>query len=220
MIYIPSVTSKAGTTVTMADWCAVDVTIISCDLGELLVKPGMDVLNALDTLKSYWDWPGELVLNLMSLTSDKAGHSSIRSDYDGRTLRFEDNEILMLLEYLNPDYVVLPSYLVSLAHQTCPNLLLKLLERRTDAYETDKPAQDALAGWIYMSDDSDFLITDTTHARSFVVMQDGCSCPACDAGLTRAYLHHLNAHTPLLCHRWLVMHNQWMAQTHQFMSQK
>jgi queuine tRNA-ribosyltransferase len=217
MIYIPSVTSKAGSTVTMADWCAVDVTLVSCDLGELLVKPGVDVLNALGPLKSYWDWPGELVLNLMSLASDKAEHCSIRSDYDGRTLRFKNKEILMLLERLNPDYVVLPSYLISLAHQAYPHLLLKLLEHRLDAYETDKPAEDALAGWMYTSDTSGFLITDAKHARSFVVMQDGCLCPACEGGLTRAYLHHLNVHTPLLCHRWLVMHNQLMAQTHQLM---
>jgi queuine tRNA-ribosyltransferase len=207
-MFIPSLTHEAGAVLTVSDWVSIDVKLASCDLSDLLLKPGIAVLKQLDCLKTYWDWPGELVLNALSLPNHSSGQCVIRSKYDGSILRFTYEEILALIRHLNPDYVALPAYLLSLTTQKFPDILEKCIEYS----ECDKPGQDALKGLMYTSSDQrTFLITDKKYAMDFSVMDDACACPACADGFTRAYFHHLYAHTPLLCQRWLVMHNQWMA---------
>jgi len=198
---IPSLTSEAGSVLTVADWVSIDVKLASCDLSALLVKPGLAVLKQLDGLKSYWNWPGELVLNVLSLPCNTSGQCIIRSNFDGSLLRFEQEEILELIDQLKPDYVALPS-----------GILPKLLEHDETVYSAgDKPGQDALQGLIYTSNkEKRYLITDKSCALSFYKMDENCACPACADGFTRAYFHHLYQHTPLLCQRWLVMHNQWI----------
>jgi len=206
-MFIPSLTHEAGAVLTVSDWVAIDVKLASCDLSDLLLKPGIAVLKQLDCLKTYWDWPGELVLNVLSLPHNSSGQCVIRSKYDGSILRFTYEEILSLIQQLKPDHVALPAYLLPLATQAYPDIIQTCVE-----YEAcDKPGQDALEGLMYTSsDDRTFLITDKKYAMDFSVMDDTCACPACADGFTRAYFHHLYTHTPLLCQRWLVMHNQWM----------
>jgi queuine tRNA-ribosyltransferase len=218
MIYVPSLTSQAGRTITVADWGLTGVNLVSCEFGELLVKPGFDVLNQLESLKHYWDWRGEIILNLASLVTNASGQCVVRSIYDGRTLSFSPKNLLVLVRKLNPDYVVLPAWLLPLVSEDYPDLVLKQLSQREGEviYETNKPAEDALAGVLYTKQSERQLrLTDEKHALCFSVMDETCQCPACQDGYTRAYFYHLYVHTPLLCYRWLVMHNQWMAQTYQ-----
>lgn len=204
---IPSLTHEAGAVLTVSDWVSIDVKLVACDLSDLLLKPGIAVLNQLDSLKTYWDWPGNLVLNALSLPNHSSGQCVMRSKYDGSILRFTYEEILDLIRHLSPEYVALPAYLLPLATQAYPDILLKCIEYRG----CDKPGQDALEGLMYSSNkDCTFLITDKKYAMDFSLLDSACACPACEEGLTRAYFHHLYTHTPLLCQRWLVMHNQWM----------
>lgn len=211
-MFIPSLTSEAGGALTVSDWLSIEVTRASCDLSNLLVKPGMAVLKQLDNLKAYWDWPGELVLNALLLPTNTSGQCVIRSHYDGRILRFTHTEILELIRQLNADYIALPSYFLPLVTQEFPEMLSKLVENDEEFYRNgDKPGQDALQGIMYTSCEKEHdCITDKTHALSFVPIDEQCACPACADGFTRAYFYHLYVHTPLLCQRWLVMHNQWM----------
>ncbi len=47
----------------------------------------------------------------------------------------------------------------------------------------------------------------SSERMNFNVLDPNCSCPTCTQKLTRAYLHHLLQHTPLLCQRFLILHN-------------
>jgi len=206
-MFIPSLTHETGAVLTVSDWASIDVKLASCDLSDLLLKPGIEVLKQINNLKTYWHWPGELVLNARTLLNNVAEQCVIRSKYDGKILTFTYEQILSLIQHLSPDYVALPAYLVSLTEQAYPDILMKSVEYD----ENNKSGTDALQGLIYTSSNQNMLcITDKKYAMDFSVMDESCACPACADGFTRAYFHHLYVHTPLLCQRWLVMHNQWM----------
>ncbi len=183
--YIPNLTSPAGQVLTIADWTAAGVTIASCDLSALLVKPGILILKQLNNLKQYWHWPGQLLLNTSDLSPNHSGMIQIRSAFDGRKLNFTQEEISDLIKQLKPD--CLPAFKIN-----------------------NQPAEDALKGKIYTENKHAFSIQDNCYNQDFSLLDSTCECPACQAQLTRAYFHHLDTQTPLLCHRWLIMHNQWM----------
>jgi len=56
-------------------------------------------------------------------------------------------------------------------------------------------------------------LSDNQYALQFDPLDLGCACPTCTQGLTRAYLHHLLAQTPLLAQRFLIQHNIFYWQT-------
>lgn len=72
--------------------------------------------------------------------------------------------------------------------------------------ESDKPARDASLGLVYTSSGI-INIREEEYARQFETILKNCPCPTCRQGLSRAYLHHLLAHTPLLAQRFLIQHN-------------
>lgn len=72
--------------------------------------------------------------------------------------------------------------------------------------ETNQPAKDACAGIVY-SADGQIDLRDKAYATQFERIDSSCDCPTCKQGFTRAYLHHLLEHTPLLCQRFLIQHN-------------
>lgn len=68
------------------------------------------------------------------------------------------------------------------------------------------PAQDACQGIVY-STENQVALTDDTQRLNVDVIDAQCHCPTCKQQFTRAYLHHLFEHTPLLCQRFLIQHN-------------
>lgn len=74
--------------------------------------------------------------------------------------------------------------------------------------ESDVPARDAVAGKVY-SHAGSFNLLDPAMANAHLPLDELCQCSTCSQSLTRAYLHHLLQHTPLLAQRFLVMHNSW-----------
>ncbi len=72
--------------------------------------------------------------------------------------------------------------------------------------ESNRPADDAYTGHLY-SKEGTLAITDAKYATQFIAIDEQCTCAVCDQKLTRAYLHHLYQHTPLLCQRFLIQHN-------------
>jgi len=72
--------------------------------------------------------------------------------------------------------------------------------------ESDVPTRDGFEGLIYVKDGILDLKNEDQNMR-FDAMDDACQCAICRQGMTRAYLHHLYFHTPLLCQRFLIMHN-------------
>jgi len=80
-----------------------------------------------------------------------------------------------------------------------------------DYIETNRPANDAYQGHVY-SQEGFINIAEEDLAQQFETIDSRCHCPTCTQQLTKAYLHHLFLHTPLLCQRLLIQHNIHYAQ--------
>lgn len=176
----PNLTKPSGQALTTENWLSIGIETISCDLQSLLVKPGFSVLQKQGHLKNYWAWPGKLILNCTDV-------NQFKSPINGQTLKFTPDAIESLIEIIQPDEVT-----------HLPN------------NQGNLPAEDALNGKIYTAQNGCFSIEDSSVTLDFALLDASCKCPACGAGLTRAYFHHLFKHTPLLCHRWLIMHNYYV----------
>ena len=81
-----------------------------------------------------------------------------------------------------------------------------LVSNQTIFFESDSPAKDACSGKVY-SHEGVIDLQDKIHATQFELIDSKCDCPTCGQKFTRAYLHHLLEHTPLLCQRLLIQHN-------------
>lgn len=119
-------------------------------------------------------------------------------------LQDENNDILQQLDH----YKGLPCYVAgdwSLAE------MKTLFEHGAQYVETNRPARDAMAGQLYCSEGV-ISIYDDKYAYQFDIIDKNCACPSCSQQFTRAYLHHLLEHTPLLCQRFLIQHNVYFCQ--------
>lgn len=87
-----------------------------------------------------------------------------------------------------------------------PTLWRRLSALGVDYFESDSFASDAFLGRVYGSEGL-MDLTEKAFTMQFEVIDLDCGCPTCTQGFTRAYLHHLFEHTPLLCQRLLIQHN-------------
>ncbi|ASQ46570.1 tRNA guanosine transglycosylase family protein [Legionella clemsonensis] len=106
-MYIPTLTTEAGSCLTLANWQEVGVRAVSYHLEALLLKPGISLLKSLPHLKAYIPWQGSIVLNA-ALPPAKQGQYTVRSPYDGSVMQISQDEVACLVEKLQPDIVVLP----------------------------------------------------------------------------------------------------------------
>jgi queuine tRNA-ribosyltransferase len=84
---------------------------------------------------------------------------------------------------------------------------IRLLQAQDGVFiETNRPAAEAFQGIVYCAQ-GHLELSDTCYTEQFELIDANCDCPTCSQGLTRAYLHHLFAQTPLLCQRMLIQHN-------------
>ncbi|CEG57573.1 tRNA guanosine transglycosylase family protein [Legionella fallonii] len=79
--------------------------------------------------------------------------------------------------------------------------------------ESDAPAAMAMRGIVFSQQGNLHLIEDV-YAMQFTTIDAACACPSCSQRFTKAYLHHLYLHTPLLCQRFLIQHNVYYAQNY------
>jgi queuine tRNA-ribosyltransferase len=86
------------------------------------------------------------------------------------------------------------------------SLMVDLVHNGAKFVESDRPASDACHGKVYWSE-GELSLSDPVFSMQFEPIDPTCSCSTCSQKLTRAYLHHLLEHTPLLCQRLLVQHN-------------
>ena len=87
-----------------------------------------------------------------------------------------------------------------------PELIKRLRDKGIEFIETDEPTQAATQGKVY-SQIGTVDLTDSKTQMQFEMIDAECGCPTCSQQFTRAYLHHLLQHTPLLCQRFLIQHN-------------
>ena len=74
--------------------------------------------------------------------------------------------------------------------------------------ESESPSALAYHGQVYHCEGG-LNLNDTTCSQQFEVIDANCKCPTCEQQFTRAYLHYLLQHTPLLCQRLLIQHNEY-----------
>jgi queuine tRNA-ribosyltransferase len=72
--------------------------------------------------------------------------------------------------------------------------------------ESNEPAEAGMQGKVF-SQKGIVDLTQDMVAMQFEGIDKECTCPTCSQQFTKAYLHHLFIHTPLLCQRFLIQHN-------------
>lgn len=110
---VPVATSPYGLCLTAENWHETQTKCLSFYLDALLLKPGIEVLQGLSHLKSYFGWSGTLILNATNLTKNKAGEYQIISPFDGSRIKLNPLDIAKLMLNLRPDAVLLPQGLVT-----------------------------------------------------------------------------------------------------------
>lgn len=105
---VPTLTTKAGSTLTAQNWHDAHIHVASCAVDALLLKPGLEFLLTLPSLNHYFAWQGALVLNASMLVVDKDGNYTIKSPFDGACLTVSTQDIVQLVQVLKPKYLILP----------------------------------------------------------------------------------------------------------------
>lgn len=234
--WIPIATTSAGSTLTWQNWQDCGIQTLAFHLDALLIKPGMDVLRSFQSLRDYTGWSGKHILNVCCRGKHKNGVLTLASPFDGARVSVTYDDLCALIIHLAPDQVIVPIWLEEIwlsnpYHESMNTWLachasMYQSERASSSvyvvdeveqsalpqfasqvwFESDRPAQDALAGF-FNTEDGHLNISDSVHEQSFIALDVHCACSVCTQGLTRAYLHHLYQHTPLLAYRFLMMHH-------------
>lgn len=233
--FIPVATSWAGRTLTWKNWGDCGVRTLTFELDALLIKPGTDILNNFPSLQHYTGWSGKHVLNANSSGKHSNGFLQVKSNFDGTVLKIPYDALCELIVHLGPDDVIIPLWLEEawFAHQRTKKIVAWFTEQKTVfqssrdksmryviepemekepfsasvvLFESDKPAQDATDGQIY-THDGILNLYSSIYELAMMPLCKNCACQVCKSGLTRAYLHHLIQHTPLLAQRYLIIHN-------------
>jgi queuine tRNA-ribosyltransferase len=191
---IPMIFTGAGACLTVENWREVGVSTLSCSLMELGFKPGLEMLFQIKNLPQYLGWSGQWVLNATMPAANREGGYILQSPHDGSRLTILPETILQLIQYLKPDYAILPHEMAKNGDLSFPFI------------ESNQPCEDGFAGILYTHQEN-MDISDSQMAKQFIPIDDQCTCPTCKQAFTRAYLHHLLANTPLLAQRLLIMHN-------------
>lgn len=75
-----------------------------------------------------------------------------------------------------------------------------------DLFDCVMPTRNARNGQVFVPGGR-LVIRNARHRTCRSVLQEGCDCPACAGGYSRAYLRHLFMAGELLVHRLLSLHN-------------
>lgn len=191
---IPKMDTPAGACLTAANWQEAGIETLAYSLTSLLVKPGFEILMHIPDLKAYLGWQGKLVLDARIQSHLKEETLHLISPFDGQKIRHSLAEIEQLLARLQFDFLLLDQPLGQLT-TVDPGAMI-----------SDEPAEQGRQGLVYTRQGL-IDIKDKDYALDFARLEPDCGCPSCFQGLSRAYLHHLLANTPLLAQRWLIQHN-------------
>jgi queuine tRNA-ribosyltransferase len=201
-------------------------------LDRLLMRPGFDALFERIQWRSLGAWGKPVLIDASTLAMDSDMQITVVNDFDGSRRRYSAEQCVALLAKLAVDGICIhPSWEAITQEQTpipwiipaaLPNSFrfpeggrsLVFVEEhsqweaitQSDIAISECPVQDAVAGMVYEGLQP-FSIMDTCFEKDYQPLQQDCTCHTCQQGFTRAYLHHLYQHTPLLCYRLLAIHN-------------
>lgn len=220
--YIPYITTPAAC-LTRDNWRELGIDSGVAVLSQLLIKPGLAFWQQKISLAQYLAWDTTLILDASDMALTPQSEFVIRSPYDGSRYSLSIDGFWEVVQRLNPAILLLPQ---GMSERPCGQVRCYhrgtelregvyieaqegwlFLDGMQTLYASDQPARDAVQGSVYTTQGAPFSILDATYAMDFQILSPNCTCPTCQQGFTRAYLHHLLQTTPLLCHRLLLMHN-------------
>lgn len=105
---VPTLSTQAGSSLTLANWENAAVTSVSVNLVDLLMKPGLAVLETLSDIRDFCRWPYTIILNALLPPPDREDRYSFRSIYDGGLVQIDAHTLFELIGRLKPDIVILP----------------------------------------------------------------------------------------------------------------
>lgn len=207
---IPILFEGAGASLTNENWQEAQVTAVSCFLNTLLMKPGMPLLFEVKSLNEYLGFNGPVILIADTLTIDNDAIYKSYSPFDGSLLSLPVVNIWRLIKHLKPACIALSS-------QTRAKLLEDpdILDSNTEVIAVEslksygvsnQSAEDACLGIVYTQAGT-IDLRESNMATDFELLDSNCNCSTCRNKLTRSYLSHLMANTPLLAQRLLIIHN-------------
>jgi Queuine tRNA-ribosyltransferase len=191
--FIPIINSNAGASLTLSQWKQTGSTHFAFDVLNLLLRPGLIEFK----LKS----PGISIVDCRNLLLNAKKQVRFKRP-DGSYQSIEMETLIKWLESIAPDAVIWPF----------ENIFLPL-PQWTEDQVSDQPAIDAIDGRFYFETTSANIL-DSEFEKDLGLLDKNCQCETCAQGFTRAYLHHLFEHTPLLAQRFLLSHNVFFSQLH------
>lgn len=269
--FIPVLTSEAGASLTSAQWLEAKTQLAAFNLDSLLLKPGFDVLKESDDLSAYLGWSGQIILNASALRANRDGLFTLKSPFDGSTMKMTSLQLKEIMQQLQPELVLLPLKMLQdlpslwdawdekiipfiaaeellkqevswphgvyfhwdgswtqeafIAHlekwhhlpryvfgRLSLDFIRSLYAIGINYIESDEPAALGMEGQVYTQQGTINLLT-SDNELEFELIDKDCICPTCMQQFSKAYLHHLYLHTPLLCQRFLIQHNIHLLQT-------
>lgn len=239
---IPELTTLAGNCLTLADWQQAGIKTVAFKLTQLLVKPGYDFLIKLSSFKQYFPWKANIILDLQGLAYGNEQvlvHSSydgtvfhfsfnkvialIHQLQPSIITYAQDNPLKNMIKEQKNAFIEFEMQEISLNFYSyeaedlnyfqgdLKTIIPKIQGSGSYYIQTNQPAQDGLEGIGYTKTNS-IALFNTFYREDYGVLDKDCQCSTCTLSLTRAYLHHLLQHTPLLAQRLVIQHNVHFAQ--------
>ncbi|HEX2732933.1 MAG TPA: tRNA guanosine(34) transglycosylase Tgt [Polyangiaceae bacterium] len=96
-----------------------------------------------------------------------------------------------------------PRYLMGVG---TPSDLVRAIGVGVDIFDCVIPSRNARNGQVFTRAGK-LAIRNARFQRDPAPLEEGCACPACKGGVSRAYLRHLYISNEIVAHRWLTLHN-------------
>ena len=181
--YIPYLNTFEGMSLTPLQWQRTGVSAFAYKIEPLLQRPGF---GHACSLKAMAVIDAKIYLDLSEFKRD--GASIQYRQPDGCLRKISWQALDLWVNQLQADELLLDASQAKALN--CSNL----------------PAEHAFLGCFYANQQIQQLVT-PDYEHDFSVLSENCDCESCQSQFTKAYLHHLFQHTPLLAQRYLLIHN-------------
>ena len=199
---ILNVSALSGNILTKKNLQDSNIELVSLDLAFLLVRPGYDFLLSLEEVSTYLQWQN-FILSATSFVLDKNNNYTIKSVLDGKVYKYSYKELEALILKLKPEILVWPFSLSEEARKLFNQNNIKIV---TEELACNKPIEDAMRGLFYEGSDI-YSVLDENFTADLSLLANSCACMTCQQNFTRAYFVHLFQAVPMLCWRYLAIHN-------------
>ncbi len=204
MEFVPYLNSIEGLSLTPAQWLSTGIQSYGYDVVGLLQRPGYQKQFQLNNDLLC---PGKAIIDARKVQINSKGEIQFRSP-DGSLKKCTTKELFQWLQQLKPDVVVWDGALDDAQGDFILYSSVQLLKIWN---LSNQPASLAYQGQVLHQEGEYFSILSDLFKQDYSLLTADCACQTCRSGLTRAYLHHLLQHTPLLAQRYLVLHNVFQA---------